>query len=132
MIMRLAGLLGMVSKVDNSKTIQKGLEWLDDRKFTDEEKSQYALDFARAHANENSYQSVVRRFLASSIIGVWLLFLLGTAIVWPFWEEYSDRLYELAGSMKFAVSAIIIFYFGYYGVTKIVDKFKGKKNKKEG
>lgn len=132
MIMQLAGLLGLVSKADNSKTIQKGLEWLDNRKFTDEEKAQYALDFAKAHVNENSYQSVVRRFLASSIIGVWLLFLVGTAVAWPFYEKYSDRLYELAGSMKFAVSAIIIFYFGYYGVTKIVDRFKGKKNKKEG
>lgn len=127
------GVIGMVTglakKADDSQTAQKILEGIDHLNLSDEEKIKYVIEQKKLdEAGENSIKSVTRRILAVIIIGTAFSFLWLAVIFWWFKKEFSDYILEILklNIIIYPVSSVVIFYFGYYGITKIVEKFKGK------
>lgn len=97
--------------------------------FTDEEKSKISkevmehwLKVQTALKEESSIRSFTRRILAVFFCGSFLLFLTMAAVAFPFIPGYAGYLLQLADKLSTAVTTILIFYFGYYGVTKILEK----------
>jgi hypothetical protein len=124
----LAVALGLAHKADSSKTVQKGLEALDNMNLAPEERVQYALEFWKRMQDENSIRSVTRRLLAWGIVGTFLVLVLMCAVVWRWDKEWAEHLLKLIkGPMSTPTSAVVICYFGYYGIKKVIEKFgKGK------
>ncbi len=115
----IAGILGGISTVlgiaskDKSGLIKKAAEGIDNINLSEEERAQYMLEYIKSQDDQNSIRSVARRFIACAVVGLFVLLMLGSGIVWPFNEAYSTRLYDLATStvMTVAVGSIIGFYF---------------------
>ena len=103
--------------------------------LTEEEKIQYTqkgaeqiLDFQRLNQEQNSERSKARREIAWLIVNtqISLLFIIG--LLWRIDEKWAEFWMKLNVEMKigWAFVAIIIFYFGYYGATKIAEKIHPK------
>jgi len=80
--------------------------------------------------NESTVRSKTRRWLAWAFSGVFLALLAGAAIFGKTDAIYAAFLLELARELGSAVLAIVIFYFGYYGVNAILAGAKKKEAKK--
>lgn len=110
--------------------------------YTDEEKADFlqgkaeiALKVSAMHiklletiGDENSLRSQARRRLAFMLVGVFLLLLVFSAVVWKTDPEWSKAVFDRATAMSTLVSGVVIFYFGYYGAKNIIAAVKGSKN----
>lgn len=102
--------------------------------YTDEEKADFRLKvgnqvikFIGVAGDENSIRSKARRILAILIVGHELLFLDLAAIAYIFSKPEVGKLFlGLAATLAAATTAVVIFYFGYYGVQNIIGKIKDK------
>ena len=103
--------------------------------LTEEEKIQYKqkgmdqfLEFQKLNAEQNSERSKARREIALLIIQAQALqlFVIGTA--WLFNKEWAEFMLKLNTALKFGTAffAVIVFYFGYYGVQGAIEKYKKK------
>ncbi len=134
--------LGFLSKsekvVDTGcNLVEKAADGIDALFFTDEEKavaSQKVLDTViemhKATTDENSVRSKARRALAIIIIANYLAILDLAAVLFCFssTREAAKGVFGIANiGAGFMVSAVVIFYFGYYGVKNVVNAVKGKK-----
>lgn len=133
MLIGILGFLGTVSglakKADDSKTVQKIIESVDNLNLSDEEKIKYVIEQKKlAEAGENSIRSVTRRILAVGICFTYLSFLWLAVIFWKWNKDFSDFLIEVLklDIMVYSVSSVVIFYFGYYGLKKGIEAWKGK------
>lgn len=126
----IATALGLVRKADDSKTVQKILDGIDHLHLSDEEKIKYVIEQKKImETGENSIRSVTRRILAVGIIGNFLILVDVAAVLYIVdADKKADSILKLALVLATAVTAVVIFYFGYYGLTKIVEKFKGGNN----
>ena len=109
--------------------LEKGASGIDKLFFTDEEKADMAkavmdqwLKVQAAVADEGTTRSITRRIIACAFTGTFLTSLIAAAIAFPFNADYAAYLYAIARELGTPVTTIIIFYFGYYGVTKILEK----------
>ncbi len=103
--------------------------------LTEEEKLQYRqkgmdqfLEFQKLNMEQNSERSKARREIAKLIVQAQALqlFVIGTA--WLFNKAWAEFMLNLNIALKFGTAffAVIVFYFGYYGVQGAIDKFKKK------
>lgn len=113
--------------------VKGGINLIDNAFHTDQEKSQEALQAGTAlmathlklvelMASENSIRSMTRRMLA-------LLFSVPYVIAFIFsciFKSYADHIKEMVQTfgMPNIVFAIVICYFGYYGLQGIVSRLK--------
>jgi len=114
--------------------IKKGASGIDMLFFTDEEKSlasakimDQVIAMQKATADENSVRSQTRRMLAKLIIANYLLIIdLAIGFV-VFGKDATARLlFDIANTTLGAhVLAVVIFYFGYYGINAVVKSSKG-------
>jgi hypothetical protein len=118
---------GALSIIDGVKS---GLDALI---LTEEEKIQYGqkgfdlqLQFLKLNMDQNSLRSKARRELAKAIVYFNLFMITVIGILWKIDPLWSKFLMELMIGMKLGVAfvAIIVFYFGYYGVQGIISKAK--------
>lgn len=120
---------GALSIIDG---IKNGLDVLI---LTPEEEIQYkqkgmelVLDHQRLNMEQNSERSKARREIAKSIIYFTLAMIIIIGSLWrldPKWALFiKDLMVDMMGSSSFV--AIIIFYFGYYGIQGAIAKAKGK------
>ena len=127
-------LLGSAGKAEDAKSIAKtGLDIIDGLHYSGQEKAsdiraigQLVIEHSKVIADENTERSRGRRAIAQMIIRVWLTFLLGACIVWSFNKAYAEFILLLIGLMTFAVSSIVVCYFGYYGFTQYKKAKAGK------
>ncbi|WP_226649351.1 hypothetical protein [Microbulbifer variabilis] len=116
--------------------------WIDGLSYTDQESADDAkeiilhaqearkqiIDTVVAHvestASENTQRSLTRRFTALAIIRVEMFLVIASVVVWPWNSEYAKFIWSVAGSMLMfgAFSAVIIFFFGSYGVGQHIMK----------
>lgn len=103
--------------------------------LTEEEKIQYSqkgmdqfLAFQKLNAEQNSLRSKARRDIANLIVQAQALQLVFIGVAWKIDKDWAEFMLNLNTALKFgtAFCAIIIFYFGYYGVQGAIDKFKKK------
>ena len=103
--------------------------------LTEEEKIQYRqkgmdqfLEFQKLNTEQNSERSKARRDIAKLIVQTQALQLTVIGTAWIFNKEWADFLLQLNMALKFGVAfvAVVCFYFGYYGVQGVIDKFKKK------
>ena len=114
-----------VEVVDN--VVDNAAKGIDALWFTTEEKSKASLDVMELWvkmtaniANESSVRSLTRRYLAFAFCGIFILLLLGMTIIWPWNPTYSNYLLSVLGEIKWIITAIVIFYFGYFGVKEVL------------
>lgn len=126
------------------KTVEKGLdiganivdgikEGLDNWNLSDEEKIQYMqggfklqLKFMEQNVEQNSLRSQARREIAKNIVNFQLAMIAFMALIWkydPKWAEYLLKL-NVETKLGLAFIAVIVFYFGYYGVQGMIAKAK--------
>ena len=116
----------------NGMTIVKGVgNWIDEQKFTDQEKAEHAMNKAQLYGeylaqtiSENSERSRTRRALALLIIRWWLLMLTSCAVVWvfnPTWAEFIFKIATFTG-VAVLVTGIGAFFFGAHIVRAVKDK----------
>jgi len=137
------GLLSFITGADRAgKVIDKvgdGLvKGLDMLVLTDEERLQYSanagkqwLEVQQVLAQENTARTLTRRYIAVAIIYSWLIMILATFCL-ALWEVLkkgaltnSMALFTIIGTvMGTTVIAIIVFYFGPTGISKILGKDK--------
>jgi len=103
--------------------------------YTDEEKAEQGAKFydnwlqmVTLMVDTESIRSITRRYLAVSVIGVWLyLIVLGTATFifgGASAEKSAEFVFKVVSSMDWQVIAIIGFYFGPEMIGRMLDKIK--------
>ena len=108
---------------DNVMRVASGVgKWIDEQKFTDQEKAQYSAETAKqfqqymeSTVKENTQRSITRRNLAIWIIRTWILLLAASIIAYAFKQvdlaEYIFRIASLS-TMDFLVLGTGGFFFG--------------------
>lgn len=105
--------------------------FINDLSYTDAEKAenvaklaQTVIQLVKDTASENTQRSLTRRQVAIGIIRVELFLVLACVVAWPVDAEYAKFLWEVASSwlMFGAFSAVIIFFFGSYGISQHIIK----------
>lgn len=101
--------------------VDSAIRGIDALFFTKEEKAQQSIKVADAQVeylkttlNENSARSLTRRYLALAIVGVFLLLIIASGIVYPIDHEYATFLFELVGALNTLVMMVAGFFFGAY------------------
>ena len=114
--------------------IKKGASGIDMLFFTDEEKSlasakimEQVIAMNKATADENTVRSKTRRALAKVIIYNYMALINLSAVCKLSGDvENAKFLFDLANkALGSAVLAVVIFYFGYYGINAVVKSAKG-------
>ncbi|WP_445363906.1 hypothetical protein ACJJIQ_05070 [Microbulbifer sp. ANSA003] len=126
---------------DNGLLVRAG-GWIDGLSYTEQESAEDAKELIRhasearkqiistvvAHvestASENTQRSLTRRFAALAIIRIEMFLVLASVVVWPWDAGYAKFIWSVAGSMLMfgAFSAVIIFFFGSYGISQHIMK----------
>jgi len=124
----------------SEKAVDTGLDLVKDAAagidmlwFTDEEKAiaslkvmESVIKFQEAQKDENSVRAKVRRALALLIIGNYLLLInigAGCGLVGD--KVRAEYIFNLANeTLGTAVVSVIIFYFGYFGISQILNRVK--------
>ena len=118
--------------------VDNAIKGIDALFFTKEEKAQQSIKVADAQVeylkttlNENSARSLTRRYLALAIVGVFLLLIIASGIVYPIDQEYATFLFELVGALNTLVMMVAGFFFGAYmiGSHLIGPKSKAKEKR---
>ena len=136
--------MGILSWFSGSKKAmdiaEKGVDGiisgLDHLNFSEEEKHKGAIgvtklmiERVKLAISESSVRSMTRRIIAIMFCGTFLLLLLMAAFVYPWSAEFklwSKHLFECSKVLVNPIIAIILFYFGSYGIGYLLDKRKEK------
>ncbi len=114
--------------------VEGGISILDKAFYTSQEQTQDSIQAAgkimdthlalvKATASENSMRSITRRSLAIMFCVPYVLAYM-IAVVFP---KMADHIIKVSSTMGMGkiVLAVVIFYFGYYGLKSCIAKFKG-------
>lgn len=82
------------------------------------------VEHAKNTASENTQRSLTRRQVAIALIRVELFLVLASVVVWPFRPEYAKFIWQVASStlMFGAFMAVVVFFFGSYGISNHILK----------
>jgi len=102
--------------------------------FTAEEKSEasaevikFVLERARIAASESSVRSMTRRFVALSFCIPFVTMCLFAVAIYKVDKEWAAFALSVAASWEYIMVAIVIWFFGSYGIGYLIDKKKDKK-----
>lgn len=117
-----------------TKVVEGAMSGLDKAWYTAQEKAadaitvaQIGLERVKLALNESSVRSITRRFLSFAIIGQCMFLTNVAAVLWLFGKtKDADFMLELLKFWGIPLSAVVIFYFGYYGVQQVVKTKNGK------
>ena len=131
----LSFLTGSKKAMDTAGNVVDGvISGIDKLWFTDEEKSQASvkvldvvIERVKLAVSESSVRSMTRRIMAIMFCGTFLFLLLMTAFVYPWFKDWAEHLFECAIVLKNPIIAIIIFYFGSYGISYLIKTTKDKR-----
>lgn len=137
----LATIFGSKKAVDDAgeiaKTVSTGVvSGIDKMFYTDEEKEdnaqmrmKLASDLILKLQDQFTPRAITRRVLAVIIVATFdLVFLVSVVLAILDKTNAVDKIIGIVNAFQFGtlVITIIIFYFGYYGIGKIIDKKNGK------
>jgi len=120
----------------NNKVLEaaKGVgKWIDEQKFTDEEKAQYNAEMVKhfgeymaGTVNENTERSRSRRDIALWVIRFYIILLGFSALIYKFDGEWAAYAFKIAVShpLNYLVLGIGAFFFGAH----ILRTYQSKKN----
>lgn len=107
---------GVFGRVDPQKIINGLGGFIDESTESKEEVRKSIVNHYNQSLQESTPRSLTRRYIAVSIIGVYLLFLIVAVFAYPFSVDYATFVLKVAGLLTSLVVTIAIFYFGgYYG-----------------
>lgn len=106
---------------------------LDKMFYTDEEKADASrritelhLKFIELSASENTVRSITRRYLAIMIMGIYLSLEVGSVIAYPFNMRFAQYIQTVGEDISPLALSVAIFFFGYYGIKRVVGTIKGE------
>ena len=133
--------MGILKKLANSeKLIDASIKGIDNAFFTQEERAEAVSKITEAHASfvksslsGSTVSSVTRRYIAVSIMAVYLLLVLMSVVVYFFDPELSKFIQELlTGQLATMAIMVAAFYFGGYMMSShILPGLKGKDKTKK-
>lgn len=107
--------MGILSRLfGGGKAIEDGMKlagdavrgvgrWIDEQQLTEQERielkqkaADMMLQMIKATRDENSVRSITRRYLAWAIMSIFLVLVIGSAIAYPFSQQYAEYLFKLA------------------------------------
>jgi len=136
------GFFSWLSGSDKAMNIaEKGadglLAGLDHLNFSDEEKHDaniqaisLVVERAKLAISETSVRSMTRRLVALTFCIPFVLMSLFAVAIYHWNKELADFALGVANSWKYIMIAIVIWFFGSYGVGYIIDKKKEGNNEK--
>lgn len=131
------GIFASIGKKNVDKVIGGAISGIDKLFFTKEEKAEFnknmadsVATFVQSTVGENSIRSITRRFLALSIMGVYLALVLGTAGVYLVDQDYSTFLFSIVKDQSALAIMVAAFYFGGYYAGKFIGSVSNKKKNK--
>lgn len=117
--------MSWLTKINPMKVL-KGVGGFIDESFLSKEEIQTAItEHYKTTLQETTPRSITRRYIAVSIVAVFLILLLGSGAAYPFNPDYATFLFELVKEIFGIVLTIVIFYFGGYYGGKFLAKKKG-------
>lgn len=126
--------MGLFSKLNPQKIFDTAAGGIDKMFFTKEEKAEFMkdaqkqyLEYYKMTLQDSSVRGLTRRYIAVMFCAVFLLFLIAAAVAFIWRPDYAEFLFSLVKEMKEYIAGILIFYFGYYGITKIMESRKKSK-----
>ena len=97
--------------------------------FTDEEKSEAGQKVTDSHielmkvlTDENTARAITRRLLAVGFCGIYLLEHVVSAVLWKYDVKWAEHIFNSASNLNNVILAIVVFYFGYYGIKAVTKK----------
>ena len=114
--------------------IDKVASGLDKLHFSEQEKTEYSikagdqyLEYMKTQTDQNSVRSRTRRVLAVALVLNFLGLLNASAVAYCLNKlELAKHLLTTAGTLSSLVLLVCTFYFGYYAISNVVKKIKGK------
>lgn len=116
--------MSFLSKINPMKVLSGVGGFIDESFLSKEEVQKSITEHYAKTLQESTPRSITRRYIAVSIIAVFLLLLVGSAVAYPFNEVYAAFLFDLIKEIFGIVLTIIIFYFGGYYGGKMLDNKK--------
>ena len=113
--------MGLISRIlgsgKNAETIiEKGVEFIDNAFYTDEEKARNKtkfIDFYIEYQKTTSGQNLARRILSITVVSSYLFFALFGIVVYKFDVSWSSIIFDFVKELSMVVGIIIAFYFGH-------------------
>lgn len=126
-------LSGSKKAMDMAEKAEDGIiAGIDKLWFTAEEKSEasadvikFVLERARIAASESSIRSMTRRFVALTFCIPFVLVCLFAVVIYHWDKEWAIFSLKVAASWEYIMIAIVIWFFGSYGIGYLLDKKKG-------
>lgn len=127
-------LLGFLGRKNVDNIVDGAIKGIDKLVFTNEEKAEFnksmadaVVEFTKSTLGENTARSITRRYVAYSIVFVFLLLIIASGSVYLVDKDYSIFLFDLAKSIFTMVMMILAFYFGGYYASKFIGSKREKK-----
>ena len=109
------------------------LAGLDHLNFSDEEKHdaniqaiRLVVERAKQAISESSVRSITRRLVALTFCVPFVAMSLFAVVIYHWYKDWALFSLSVANSWKYIMVAIVIWFFGSYGVGYIIDKKKEK------
>lgn len=114
------------SKINPMKVLGGIGNFVDESFLSKEEVQKAIVEHAKTTLQETTPRSITRRYIAVSVVGVFLFLILLCVGVYPWFPEYAAFVFSAIKDLLFAiVITIVIFYFGgYYGGKLLKSKEK--------
>ena len=130
----LSFLTGSSKAMDTAGNVVDGaIAGIDKLWFTDEEKAEASgkvlglvLERVKMAIGESSVRSMTRRLVALTFCIPFVVMSLFAIAIYKFDKEWATFALSVAVSWKYIMVAIVIWFFGSYGIGYIMDRKKGK------
>lgn len=119
--------MSFLSKLNPMKIISGVGGFIDESFLSKEEIQQAISDHYKETLKETTPRSITRRYIAVSIVAVFLLLIIAAVAAYPFNEGYSTFIFKIIEEIFGIVLTIVIFYFGGYYGGKFLENKKQKK-----
>jgi len=130
----LSFLTGSSKAMDTAGNVVDGaIAGIDKLWFTDEEKAEASgkvlglvLERVKMAIGESSVRSMTRRLVALTFCIPFVVMSLFAIAIYKFDKEWATFALSVAVSWKYIMVAIVLWFFGSYGIGYIMDRKKGK------
>lgn len=129
----LSFLSGSKKAMDTAANVVDGaVSGIDKLWFTDEEKSDASakvldivLERVKLAVGESSVRSMTRRFVALTFCIPFVAMSLFAVAIYKYNKEWATFSLKVASSWEYIIIAIVVWFFGSYGIGYLIDKKKG-------
>ncbi len=122
--------MGLLSGINKMKVLGGVGKFIDESFLSKEEVQTAITEHYKATLQETTPRSITRRYIAVSIVAVFLLLIVAAVIAYPLNKVYGEFVFSIVEEIFGIVLTIVIFYFGGYYGGKFISQKTAKEPKK--